>query len=104
MPISPYLDGMPFDPETRRVMGLAFESTLAALRLADRSDPIVAIVAKKIIELVKSGETNPELLCEQALNEARGLRLQQQSPPFDIGATGTVRTRTGAMGNEDNRL
>lgn len=103
MPITPYLDGMPLDPETRRVMGLAFESTLAALRLADRSDPIVAIVAKKIIELVKSGETNPELLCEQALNEARGLRLQQQSP-FDIGTTGTVRTRTGAMGNEDNRL
>ena len=36
MPITPFLDGEHFDAETKRVMGVAFESTIAALRLADR--------------------------------------------------------------------
>jgi hypothetical protein len=83
MPITQYLDGRTFDPETRRIMGIAFESALAALRLADRSDPIVAIVAQKIIALAGSGETDLDRLCDQALSEARNLRLQQQSL-FDI--------------------
>ena len=47
MPITPYLDGFQFDPETKRIMGVAFEAALSALRLADRSDPIVGIVVKK---------------------------------------------------------
>jgi hypothetical protein len=51
MPITPFLDGEHFDAETKRVMGVAFESTIAALRLADRSDPVVGIVAQKIIDL-----------------------------------------------------
>jgi hypothetical protein len=73
MPITPYLDcdGFRFDPETKRIMGVAFEMTCAALRLADRDDPVVAIVAKKIVELAKAGERNPDLLCEQALRDLR---------------------------------
>jgi hypothetical protein len=67
MPITPYLDGENFDPETRRVMGVAFEIARAALRLEDRSDPICALVAHKIIELAKGGELNPDLLSERAL-------------------------------------
>ena len=38
MPIRPHLKGQKFDPETIRVMGLAFEMALVALRLADRGD------------------------------------------------------------------
>jgi hypothetical protein len=85
MPITPYLDGRLFDPETKRIMGMAFECALAALRLAERSDPIVAIVAEKIVALAQSGETDPDRLCDQALSEARNLRLQQQ-PLFSVGA------------------
>ncbi len=33
MPITVYLDGYKPDPETKRVMGVAFEMTRAALRL-----------------------------------------------------------------------
>jgi hypothetical protein len=55
MPISIFLDGQKFDPETKRVMGLAFEMTRAALRLTDRDDLVVAMIAKKIIELAKAG-------------------------------------------------
>jgi len=38
MPIRPHLDGHKFDAETIRVMGIAFEMALVALRLADRGD------------------------------------------------------------------
>jgi hypothetical protein len=75
MPITQFLDGFKFDPEAKRVMGVAFEMTRAALRLTDRDDPVIAIVAKKIIELAKEGERNPDLLCERALNDLRA------SPP-----------------------
>jgi hypothetical protein len=71
MPITPYLDGALFEPETRRVMGVAFEMARAALRLEDRADPVVAILAHKIIELAKGGEFSPDLLCERALNDLR---------------------------------
>ena len=71
MPITIYLEGQQFDPETKRVMGIAFEITRAALRLTDRDDLVLAMVAKKIIELAKAGEHNPDLLCELVLNDLR---------------------------------
>ena len=71
MPISIFLEGQKFDPETKRIMGVAFELTRAALRLVDRDDLAVAIIAKKIIELAKAGERNPDLLCERALKDLR---------------------------------
>jgi hypothetical protein len=71
MPITPFLKGENFDPETKRIMGVAFEMTRAALRLVDRDDLVVATIAKKIIELATAGERNPNLLCEQALNDLR---------------------------------
>jgi hypothetical protein len=69
MPITPFLNGERFDADTKRVMGVAFEAAIAALRLADRSDPFVGIVAQKIIDLAKVGEPNPDALCERALAE-----------------------------------
>jgi len=56
-------------------MGVAFEMTRAALRLTDRNDPIIEIIAKKIIELAKAGERNADLLCDRALKDLR------ESPP-----------------------
>lgn len=70
MPITPYLPhDHQFDPETRRVMGLAFEMTLGGLRLSDRTDPVVGLViANRIIELaIDGGVLNADRLCEQAL-------------------------------------
>jgi hypothetical protein len=71
MPITIYLDGYKPDPETKRVMGVAFELARVALRLADRDDPAIAILAKRIIALAKEGERNPDLLCERALRDLR---------------------------------
>jgi hypothetical protein len=64
-----------FDPETKRIMGLAFEMTRLALGLTDRGDIANELIAKKIIELAKAGERNSELLCESAVKAFRE-RLQ----------------------------
>jgi hypothetical protein len=71
MPIRPHLDGQNFDSETIRVMGLAFEMTLVALRLADRGDLANDVLARKIVDLAKAGERDPERLCEGVLHEFR---------------------------------
>jgi hypothetical protein len=69
MPITIFLDGHKPDPETIRVMGVAFEMVRVALRLNDRNDLPVEIIANRIIELAKEGERNPDLLCERALRD-----------------------------------
>jgi hypothetical protein len=71
MPITPFLEGYRFDPETKRVMGVAFEMTRAALRL-QINDPTIEALAKKIIELANAGERDADRLCELALNDLRG--------------------------------
>jgi hypothetical protein len=53
MSIRPYLDGLKFDGETTRQMGIAFEmASLGATRGCD--DPIRAALAQPIIALAKS--------------------------------------------------
>ena len=49
-----FLNGETFDPETTRLVGVAFETARAAVnRPADLTDEMIA---KKIIELAKAGE------------------------------------------------
>jgi hypothetical protein len=68
MPIRSFLNGQTFDAETTRIMGVAFEITCTAIRLADR-DPAEAIIAQRIIEFASAGERNPDVLCERVLFE-----------------------------------
>ena len=72
MPITPYLNGQRFDPETKRVLGVAFEMVCIALRTQGSDDFVNQAIAAKIISLANGGERNPDLLCEQALQELRG--------------------------------
>jgi hypothetical protein len=101
MTIIPYLDGSKFDRETKHIIGVAFEMTCAALRLTDRDDLLVAMVAKRIIELAREGERNPELLCERALNDLRGgvwrilfchAKVARALPPDVIQSPATMKT------------
>ena len=72
MPIRRFLDGQSFDLETIRLMGLAFETALASLGpTTDYADPVREVIARKIIELAKAGEREPERLCEGALKDLR---------------------------------
>jgi hypothetical protein len=75
MPIASYLHDTSLDPETRRVMGVAFEMIRVALGFADQGFIANEIIAKHIIELAKTGERNPDILCELALKEIRSYRL-----------------------------
>ena len=56
-----------FGPEDIAGLTTAFEAALAKLGLVDRSDPTTLTLAKLIIELAKSGEREPERLCDSAL-------------------------------------
>jgi hypothetical protein len=71
VPITLSLNGVKFDRETTRVMSVAFEMTRIALGLADRFDQANELVAKRIIDLAKQGECNPDVLCERALKSLR---------------------------------
>jgi hypothetical protein len=71
MPITPYLNGVRFDPETRRVLGVALEMTCIALRTGDCDDGVKQAIATKLIELAKAGERNPDMMCERVLQEIR---------------------------------
>ena len=71
MPITSFLNGEDFDPETTRVLGVAFELTCVALRTGDCADDVKQAIANKIIALAKAGERNPDKLCEQVLIDIR---------------------------------
>ena len=71
MPITPFLNDENFDLETTRVLGVAFELTCVGLQVGDCADDVKQAIANKIIALAKSGERNPDVLCEQALKDIR---------------------------------
>jgi hypothetical protein len=73
MPITPFLNGEEFGPEDRRVLRLALEMVCAAT--GDCDDHVKQAVATKIIDLAKTGERNPDVLCKQALREFRGQQV-----------------------------
>ena len=58
-----------FEPDVVAVMSTAFDGILSDLHLVHRDDPIVAIVAKLIIELVRNGERDPERLRQQVVGQ-----------------------------------
>ena len=70
MSITPYLSDFEANPETKRVLGVALEMTRVSLGLEDNFAD--GIIARRIVELAKAGERNPDLLSEGALDELRG--------------------------------
>jgi hypothetical protein len=80
VPITPFLSGQTFDPETARLVGIAFEIARAAIkRRADLNDEMIA---RRIIELAKAGERNVDVLCEAALNVPTGAVSAPNPPPL----------------------
>ena len=71
----PFFRDTAFDPETTHIMGQAFDGACKALH--DIGQPIVVkeVIAKRIIQIAKSGERDPNRLCERTL-KALGLPLQ----------------------------
>ena len=71
MPVRSFLNGKQFDQESKRILGVAFEQVCIALRTGECHDNVGQAIANKIIALVKTGERNPDLLCERALEDIR---------------------------------
>jgi hypothetical protein len=69
MPITPFLGGERFDPETTQIMGVALEMARSAVKRDWGGLYASHITARRIIELAKGGERNPGLLCEAALKK-----------------------------------
>jgi hypothetical protein len=73
MPIPPFLEGVRFNPEAERIMGVAFEMTCAALKYTKQPDVAHEAVSRRIIELAKNGAHDPDRLCERVLEDLRKL-------------------------------
>ncbi len=69
MPIYRFLREAAFDQADITCMVAAYEAALEFLRLTDRNDPICELLAKKIIEVNRSGERDAPKLCARALIE-----------------------------------
>ena len=67
MPIHRLLEKHALGPDEIRVLTSAFDDALRKLGLADRADPVVEVVARKIIELAQQGERDPTRLSERAI-------------------------------------
>lgn len=59
MPIKKFISGAAFEPETLKNMATAFEKLRTILNVDNPDDPLVEIVAKKIISLASQGITDP---------------------------------------------
>ena len=67
-PVRPFLErDHSFGPEDIASMSAGFEAALRKLGLTVREDPATVAVAKRIIELAKEGEREPERLCDRAV-------------------------------------
>jgi hypothetical protein len=73
MPIRPLLEAEAgaFGPEDVQALVSAFESALEALRLVDRSDPAVLMVARRVIALAKEGNRDPIVLRDRVVSSFR---------------------------------
>ena len=67
MSITPYLEQLDANPETKRVLAVALEMTRVSLGLTDNLAD--GIIAKQIVELARTGEPSPHVLCEAALKK-----------------------------------
>ncbi len=64
-------EGGAFGPDEIAVMTIAFDKLLLDFKLANRDDPLVRMLAKLVIELVRAGERDPEKLRQQVLGKHR---------------------------------
>jgi hypothetical protein len=71
MPFSHLIQDGTFDPDTIEIICVAYEGSCKAFGIADRTDPLARLVAKKIIALTKRGERDPDRICDETLKALR---------------------------------
>jgi hypothetical protein len=68
MPIRTY---QPYEPGLLDAMRLAFHKACETLQITDNADPFKEIIAAKIVEQARTGESDPERLYNEALDELK---------------------------------
>ena len=71
MPIRPYLHGHAFDPDTVRVMGIAFAHACRELGIVDNHDAVTRIVARAVIDMAQRGFRDEDSLTAAVMQEFR---------------------------------
>jgi hypothetical protein len=66
--IIPLMKDAAFDAETTKSMGLAFGEACRNLPDRSKTDLVVEIMAKRIVEAARRGERDPHRLCAKALD------------------------------------
>jgi hypothetical protein len=69
MPITPFLAGQAFDPETIENMSAALVAACEALHLKVGDDPATRFVAEKVIEFTQRSIRDPNMLRKLTLQE-----------------------------------
>jgi hypothetical protein len=72
MPILELLEKEDFDPETIEMLVQCFEEILADLHLRMLTPSITLLVARRTIEIAKSGERDPVRLRQRVLDSLQG--------------------------------
>jgi hypothetical protein len=62
-----------FGPDEIKVMKAAYEDALVEVGVTDRDEPITELIAKSIVNATSTGERDPKVVMERALN-ALGVR------------------------------
>jgi len=71
MPIRPYLQGQAFDPDSIRVMSVAFENVCHQLGILDKHDAVTKIVARTVIDMAQRGYRDEDSLTDAVMQEFR---------------------------------
>jgi len=69
MAIYRLLQNLPMGPEEISRMTAAYEQTLRALHLDDRTDPLTEVIARKIIEIAQTGVKDPAQISQLAMKD-----------------------------------
>ena len=65
--IVPFLRGNLFDPETTRVVDRAYDTFCAMLHDKGQPPIVEEVIATRIIEIAKTGERDPDTICQRVL-------------------------------------
>ena len=69
MPIVRHLQGFDFDPETIKIITIAYEKVCRELQLIDRNDPLTEFVTKEIIAVAQTGERDSNRIAQNAMQK-----------------------------------
>jgi hypothetical protein len=77
MPIRKFIPGATFSPETIKDMTAAFERIRVILNLKSPDDPLVEVVAKKIVSLASQGILDPKEMERRVIADTESHRCSR---------------------------